>query len=255
MRLALIIKPLILAVVAVFALQYGGLDTWLAGNIYAYLGGWTLRENWLLQTLIHHGGRNLIGLIVTLMLVAGVITRVFFRSHYILGKIFIYLTLATTMSILLVSGLKQLTTLPCPWSLQAFGGTLVNTRIDQAFSGDFPLGHCFPAGHASGGFALFSLYFAARIARDNGVIKLSDNKLKHYLLPGLVLGGIFGLAQELRGAHFLSHDIATAALCWLVSGLLWMLFFTSPEQLVKQNKRANLTLRLWHKLSPYSGGN
>jgi membrane-associated PAP2 superfamily phosphatase len=30
-------------------------------------------------------------------------------------------------------------------------------------------------------------------------------------------GMVFGLSQQLRGAHFLSHDLWTAALCWLVA--------------------------------------
>jgi membrane-associated PAP2 superfamily phosphatase len=237
---------------AVLVLQYTGLDSWLAGHIYAYLGGWTLTENWFLQTVIHHGGRNLISLIVTLMLLAYIITWLFFRSHKVLCGIFLYLSLATTLSLLLVSGLKQITTLPCPWSMLAFGGTVVDTHIDQAFSSAIPLAHCFPAGHSSGGFALFSLYFAARIARDSGAIRLPESSMQYYLLPGLVLGVIFGLAQELRGAHFLSHDITTAALCWLVSGLLWIWFFAPPKEIVKHNRGPKLAMRVWNKIALYS---
>ena len=34
---------------------------------------------------------------------------------------------------------------------------------------------------------------------------------------GLAAGAVFGLAQQLRGAHFLSHDIASLAVCWAVA--------------------------------------
>jgi membrane-associated PAP2 superfamily phosphatase len=40
---------------------------------------------------------------------------------------------------------------------------------------------------------------------------------------GLVAGGVFGAAQQLRGAHFLSHDLWTLATCWTVSLLLFLL--------------------------------
>ena len=34
---------------------------------------------------------------------------------------------------------------------------------------------------------------------------------------GLLAGTVFGLAQQLRGAHFLSHDVASMAVCWSVA--------------------------------------
>ena len=45
------------------------------------------------------------------------------------------------------------------------------------------------------------------------------------LIPGLVIGISFGLAQQLRGAHFLSHDVWSAAICWF--GALFLLKLTS----------------------------
>jgi len=77
-------------------------------------------------------------------------------------------------------------------------------------------GHCFPSGHASGGFALLALYFAA-------YPHVTKNAWR-FLLPGILLGTSFGLAQQLRGAHFLSHDVWTAFLCWFMSLLIFSLF-------------------------------
>ena len=37
------------------------------------------------------------------------------------------------------------------------------------------------------------------------------------IVPGLVDGTGFGVAQQLRGAHFLSHDLWTAAICWFTA--------------------------------------
>lgn len=70
--------------------------------------------------------------------------------------------------------------------------------------------NAFPAGHASGGFALLSLAFAwgASAARRRG------------LLIGCLYGGAMGLYQVARGEHFLSHTLATAALAWLLAAAL-----------------------------------
>ena len=43
------------------------------------------------------------------------------------------------------------------------------------------------------------------------------------LAVGLLAGGVFGFSQQLRGAHFLSHDLWTLATCWAVSLGLYLL--------------------------------
>ena len=77
-----------------------------------------------------------------------------------------------------------------------------------------PRGVCFPAGHSSAGFAWVSLYFFALPVRPAWRWR--------GLAVGLVAGCVFGAAQQLRGAHFLSHDLWTLATCWTVS-LLFLL--------------------------------
>ena len=76
---------------------------------------------------------------------------------------------------------------------------------------------CFPAGHASAGYAWVALYFfflATRPAwRWRG------------LAIGLATGAVFGISQQLRGAHFLSHDIFAMIICWGVAlGSYYMLY-------------------------------
>jgi membrane-associated PAP2 superfamily phosphatase len=92
---------------------------------------------------------------------------------------------------------KNLTHVHCPSELERYGGTeiyaKVITRNRPAFRKVPP--HCFPAGHASGGFALFALYFLRRKAI--------------WLAPGLGVGWIMGLYQMFKGAHFLSHTLTT----------------------------------------------
>lgn len=64
----------------------------------------------------------------------------------------------------------------------------------------------FPAGHASGGFALLSLAWAwsGRTASRLG------------FAAGLGFGGFMGLYQIARGEHFLSHTTATGLIAWLL---------------------------------------
>jgi len=96
-----------------------------------------------------------------------------------------------------VGMLKNITRAHCPSELRRYGGTEEYCRIFQARTAPIQKvqPHCFPAGHASGGFALFGLAFARR--------------RKAWLWPGLLLGGMMGAYQMLKGAHFLSHTLAT----------------------------------------------
>lgn len=91
-----------------------------------------------------------------------------------------------------------------------------NRCINVCWNGVFPPtglwrgGRCFPAGHASGGFALIMLYFAVPNARWRWM----------GLAAGLAAGWLMGGYQMLRGEHFLSHTVTTMLLAWLVDLLI-----------------------------------
>jgi membrane-associated PAP2 superfamily phosphatase len=76
---------------------------------------------------------------------------------------------------------------------------------------------CFPAAHASSGYALMALYFVA-YERGPKLARLG-------LAAGLVLGLVFGIAQQARGAHFVSHDLWSAFLAWIISLTLYVFAF------------------------------
>jgi membrane-associated PAP2 superfamily phosphatase len=119
---------------------------------------------------------------------------------------------------LLVGTGKNLTRVHCPSELVRYGGTEEYHRIvseePKTFNKVPP--HCFPAGHASGGFSLFAFYFVRR-------------KRLWLLLP-LGVGGIMGLYQMLKGAHFLSHTLFTLFLSLFFSALLALFFFPRQQQ-------------------------
>jgi membrane-associated PAP2 superfamily phosphatase len=123
-----------------------------------------------------------------------------------------YFTLNLAIATGLVALLKTLSGVPCPWSLREFGGPVAATTLLEAFR-SVPNGGCFPAAHAACGYSFFSLYFLLRDTRP---------RLAPFgLLAGLALGLVFGIAQQTRGAHLVTHDIASALLCWLVAAVLY----------------------------------
>lgn len=104
---------------------------------------------------------------------------------------------------------KATTHVFCPYELQRYGGAETYVKVFERYaptSMPARFGRGFPAGHASGGFALMSLAGLARTRRRQWV----------GLAVGVVTGSLMGGYQMLRGAHFLSHTLVSAILCWLV---------------------------------------
>ena len=104
--------------------------------------------------------------------------------------------------------LKNNTNMPCPKNDIYYGGVYPKTAVWERYPADFvkPKVKCWPAGHASGGFALLSLFFVFRRKR-NRLIGLG---------VGLVAGWSTGLYKMIIGDHFLSHTVLTMIIAWLV---------------------------------------
>ena len=110
---------------------------------------------------------------------------------------------------------KDLSNMRCPYELVDYSGQLNHFRlfdfnryfIDGHFIWDtHQWGHCFPAGHASGGYALL------------GLMAFSAHQGRRYLIGmfALFYGSVMAIYQMLRGAHFLSHTLTTVALSYLI---------------------------------------
>jgi len=112
---------------------------------------------------------------------------------------------------------KNTTGVYCPSQIIRYGGDHIYAHVLEAIQSAIVStrkGCCFPAGHASGGFALMSLYFWAD----------SRAKQRLGLMTGLVLGWTMGLYQMFKGAHYLSHTLFTMAAAWLIIIILARLF-------------------------------
>lgn len=200
-------------------------DKLLANIWYQLEGGqWLLKHYWLTQTWLHDGGHDLaviLFIVVLLSYVSSVGTRYFSRYRHALA----YLSISIPTSTLAVSALKRFTQVDCPWSVTEFGGDRhYQFWLQSLWSPLQGADHCFPAGHASSAYMFFGLYFVSK--------ELFPQHANKVLYGVIAFGVIFGLAQQLRGAHFISHDITSAFICWTVSWLLWHHW---PIQKLKMN--------------------
>ena len=131
--------------------------------------------------------------------------------------------MATGTGPLLVGAGKHLAHIYTPWDLALFGGDKPYIHLFDAVPPTLPIGHAFPGGHSSGGFAFICLYFLLSVYRPR--------YRYHGLAFGLALGAVFAITQELRGAHFLSHDLFSLAICWYVAWGLYLVMFRRERRL------------------------
>ena len=110
----------------------------------------------------------------------------------------------------IVGELKKDTNMPCPKDELRYGGLYPKTAVWECYDEEFKFKEqrikCWPAGHASGGFALMSLFFLFK-KRRNQFIGLG---------VALGVGWSMGLYKMLIGDHFLSHTVITMLLAWLI---------------------------------------
>jgi membrane-associated PAP2 superfamily phosphatase len=194
--------------------SFGVLLAWDAGGLDLPLARWmaggpafALRDHWIVAGVLHDGVRPLAWLFgfwlaAGIWAPSGVLRQVprAARIQWLAGIV---------VSLVLISAFKYSSQTSCPWDLAEFGGA-GNYFSHWAWGrGDGGPGHCFPAGHASAGFAFVGGYFALRHAAPRRALLLAAIALA----AGLALG----LAQQLRGAHFMSHTLWTAWICWAVA--------------------------------------
>ncbi len=217
-----LVIPMAVWLVAVWVIAQFGLDHQLAKALFAFEGGhWALRDAFLTEDVVHRAGHDIS---IAAWVAALVFWVVALRRERLrawrrpLG----YLLLAVLVSTLMISAMKAVTNMDCPWDVQGLGGNRPYVPLFMQRPAGLTHGRCFPAGHASAGYAWMALYFAFLMIRP---------RWRWYgLAVGAATGLIFGITQQLRGAHFLSHDLWTAMICWTVALLvyLWLRPKTAP---------------------------
>ncbi|GAB6875094.1 phosphatase PAP2 family protein [Halomonas shantousis] len=182
---------------------------------------WSLKDNFITQQLIHQGGRDL-SAVLGVVTLAGIVLSHCRRELASWRRPMTYLFASAALSMLGVSFLKHTISMECPWDLARYGGSAPFIGLFEPRPPAMSDTACFPAGHASAGYAWIALYFffAATWARWRWA----------GLGVGLAMGLTFGVAQQLRGAHFLSHDLWTLMVCWTTSFALAHLMLPSRSR-------------------------
>lgn len=171
--------------------------------------GFPWRDHWLLAGVLHEGARRLAWLLA-LALCLGVWWPWGPLARLAPGER-LQLALSTLAAALVVSLIKAGSHTSCPWELHAFGG-LAQYASHWTLRDDGGTGHCFPAGHAATGFSLSGGYFV--------FLRTQPRLARRWLAGALALGTVLGLAQQWRGAHFMSHTLWSAVVCWCTAGAI-----------------------------------
>ncbi len=146
---------------------------------------------------------------IPLHLFASMAALPFFQPSWLNRRRALYVLACMALVPIISTQLRAISHMATPTELKMYGGAYDHLLLFQAKPTGYPC-HAFPAGHASGGFALICLYWAWA---DRPYRRLG-------LAIGLFFGGVMGLYQIARGEHFLSHTLTTALIAWLVSALL-----------------------------------
>jgi len=128
---------------------------------------------------------------------------------------------------LIIGSLKAITNTPCPCNIVTFNGIYPEVKVFDSYPKDFvqpSKAKCWPAGHASGGFALMALFFLFKTPKNQ----------KKALIVSLVIAWSMGTYKMLLGDHFLSHTIITMLMSWLI--ILIIVKFTLFKQRSKIEK-------------------
>ena len=199
---------LLIAVIALF--QFSNLDIFVQSFFYNFD-----KKNWLidkdepiLKFFFYDGIKNLL----LLFGVAILLSLIFFRKNSLIQeykKGLIIVLLSAIFVPVIIGSLKAITNTPCPCNIVYFNGTYPEKKVFDSYPKDFVQKSkvkCWPAGHASGGFALMALFFLFKTPKNQ----------KRALVAALIIAWSMGTYKMLLGDHFISHTVITMLMAWLI---------------------------------------
>jgi len=213
--------PLAILAIALWSINLFNLDFKFASFLYHLQGDqWVLKDYWLLEDVLHTGARKVLTAFAVILLMLWLFSGKY-SIAYIERSALGYLILTAILSVITIALLKKITQIDCPWHIQSFGGDLLYFSTYQNRPVTYPSVSCFPAGHASSGYAWLGAFFLLK--------RYAPIYRYHGLALVLLLGVVLGATQQLRGAHFLSHDIWTLAICWFIASIFSPLITARPK--------------------------
>jgi membrane-associated PAP2 superfamily phosphatase len=193
----------LLALALLLTWDFGGQDLNVA-RLFGSAQGFAWRDSFVFSTLLHEGGRAGAWLVMAALVFA---TWRWGRQGPGRAERLRWLGVML-LCVVAVPALKRFSATSCPWDLAEFGGVARYISHWDLGVVDGGGGHCFPSGHAVAAFAFFGQYFLWR-GHDIGRARL-------WLAGVLAAGLLVGTAQLVRGAHYPSHTLWSAWLCWAI---------------------------------------
>jgi len=207
--------PVVLMLGLLVVVEFTHLDKWVSGLAFdANLQAFPMKRDFLFDTVFHDWARKIPMAVAVLTLAA--LASTVFNQNVILrhAALFVFLSMLITTG--LIALMKSSSSIHCPYDLVSYGGQFQETGLLDFSARIQAPGKCWPSGHASGGFSLLALYYAARIYKPE------------YRTPALVfalaIGFLFTVSQTIRGAHYLSHGIWSLLFVWLANELLYLVW-------------------------------
>jgi len=195
-------------IIALF--EYTSLDIYVQNQFFQFdTNSWILnRDEPIFKFIFYDGVKRVLIIFAVIVL----ISLLFFKKNELIRRYkhgLLIILLSSIFVPLLVGALKAVSNTPCPKNIEYFGGNYPDIKVFDSYPKEFIQKDkikCWPAGHASGGFALMALFFLFK-KRKNQILGLTF---------ALTIGWSMGIYKMLIGDHFLSHTIITMLLAWLI---------------------------------------
>ncbi|MDY0056494.1 MAG: phosphatase PAP2 family protein [Methyloversatilis sp.] len=201
----LLAVALLSALLALWSNRWSDADlTSVAYFFDAATGSFPLRRQWLLSAVLHDGLKWLAVLVWAALLAGWAALRVRGAADDLRRRL-VFVLVASLLAVIAVNVARAQSAHSCPWYLDAFGGQGQFFRLLDMRPAEPGQGRCLPSGHAATAFMWMAL------------LPVLAGAQRRWVLAGvLLLGGLAGAVQVVRGAHFPSHILLSAALSTLV---------------------------------------
>jgi membrane-associated PAP2 superfamily phosphatase len=201
---------LLLIVLSLLFFQFTSADIWIEDFFYnAQTHSWFLSKHEAFWKFVLYDG---IKKVLLLLGVAILLTLLFLRKKPLVQEYQKGLMIVLLAGILVpafIGSLKAVTNTPCPCDLKIYNGKYPDVKVLESYPEDFVQKSkikCWPAGHASGGFALMAFFFFFKTQKNRN----------RALFFGLVTGWSMGTYKMIIGDHFFSHTFMTMLFAWLI---------------------------------------
>ena len=128
---------------------------------------------------------------------------------------------------------KNISNVHCPDDITRYQGGIPYVKVFGKYplnphspDGKFRRGHCFPAGHPAGGYALISLV---------GCFRRRITKIGAFLFA-MILGTSMSLLQLFRGLHYVSHLLTTLILAFIFTSFFNLIIKDQYDDSIKTKK-------------------